>query len=915
MQQQLWIFYQGVYQKLSLDEEQNRISIGNSMEHTITIQSIVIQPEINLVRQSGGPFHFYVNDQHIGELQENNSVSIDTQEQPIEFILRSEKRIERQYYIGNQFEIPIPAVSEHQDTAFILQRRDTFWEVIPQEENVYVNGHQLKEKTALSLGDEIFHPYLEVVLKEEDVLSITSDTDVIPLPKFTEPTSEMKQKYPYYRRTPRMYYELPDDKVSFTFPSPESDDNNRTLWLIILPPLVMLLVMGFVAIVIPRGIFIIISLVMFTTTIITSSVQYFKEKKNTKRKKEKRKRLYTKYLEDKREELTALSNKQLEVLQYQFPTFERLKYLTFQINNRIWERTLKSEDFLHIRVGRATIPSSYDVSVHSRDMSNQEMDDLLEKAQQMVEVYSSIRKAPLTIDVASGAVGLIGKYSVVKREIHQMVGQLAFYHSYHDVRFIAIFDEEEYADWEWMKWLPHFRLPHFHGRGFIYNEQTRDQFLTSIYEMIKQRDLEEQDNKKEQKVYAPHFIFIVTNRQLISEHLILEYLEGEFAHLGISTIFAADTKESLSDNIHTLIRYINAQEGDILIQDQKAVHLPFKLDAFQTKENERFARLLYSLEHQLGMSNSIPKTVSYLEMFHVNKVEQLGIPERWSQNQSSKSLAVPIGLKGKDDLVELNLHEKAHGPHGLLAGTTGSGKSELLQTYILSLAVHFHPYEVAFLLIDYKGGGMAQAFKHIPHLLGTITNIEGSKNFSARALASIKSELKRRQRLFDQYEVNHINDYTDLYRSQKADQPMPHLFIISDEFAELKNEEPDFIKELVSAARIGRSLGIHLILATQKPGGIIDDQIWSNARFRISLKVQDANDSKEILKNADAAKLTITGRGYLQVGNNELYQLFQSAWSGAPYQKDSFGAEDSVSLVTDLGLVPLSDVSTKRNKT
>src|SRR5690625_2123913 len=185
----------------------------------------------------------------------------------------------------------------------------------------------------------------------------------------------------------------------------------------------------------------------------------------------------------------------------------------------------------------------------------------------------------------------------------------------------------------------------------------------------------------------------------------------------------------------------------------------------------------------------------------------LAIQKRWIENQSSKSLAVPVCLKGKDDPVYLNLHEKAHGPHGLLAGTTGSGKSEILQTYILSLAMHYHPHEVAFLLIDYKGGGMALLFKEIPHLLGTITNIEGSKNFSKRALASIKSEMKQRQRLFDEYEVNHINDYTDLYKEGNAKQPLPHLFLISDEFAELKSEEPEFINELVSAARIGRSLG------------------------------------------------------------------------------------------------------------
>lgn len=142
---------------------------------------------------------------------------------------------------------------------------------------------------------------------------------------------------------------------------------------------------------------------------------------------------------------------------------------------------------------------------------------------------------------------------------------------------------------------------------------------------------------------------------------------------------------------------------------------------------------------------------------------------------------------------------------------------------------------------------------------------------------------------------------------------MPHLFLISDEFAELKSEEPDFIRELVSAARIGRSLGVHLILATQKPGGIIDDQIWSNSRFKVALKVQDATDSKEILKNSDAANITVTGRGYLQVGNNEVYELFQSAWSGAPYLEEVYGTEDEIAIVTDTGLIPLSEVDTEDN--
>ena len=254
------------------------------------------------------------------------------------------------------------------------------------------------------------------------------------------------------------------------------------------------------------------------------------------------------------------------------------------------------------------------------------------------------------------------------------------------------------------------------------------------------------------------------------------------------------------------------------------------------------------------------------------------------------------------DLVYLNLHEKAHGPHGLIAGTTGSGKSETIQSYILSLAVNFHPHDVAFLLIDYKGGGMANFFKNLPHLLGTITNLDGAQ--SMRALASINAEIHRRERLFREFEVNHINQYQKKFKNGEATEPLPHLFLISDEFAELKVNQPDFIKELVSIARVGRSLGVHLILATQKPSGVVDDQIWSNSRFKLALKVADRTDSMEMLKTPDAAEITQTGRAYLQVGNNEVYELFQSAWSGADYQpdKDEMGIEDhTIYLINDLG--------------
>ena len=252
--------------------------------------------------------------------------------------------------------------------------------------------------------------------------------------------------------------------------------------------------------------------------------------------------------------------------------------------------------------------------------------------------------------------------------------------------------------------------------------------------------------------------------------------------------------------------------------------------------------MLAGIIHQQGVSSKIPESVTFFDMYQIEKPEELHTEKRWKQNHAYRSLAVPLGLRAEDDIVELNLHEKAHGPHGLVAGTTGSGKSEIIQSYILSLALNFSPLEVGFLLIDYKGGGMANLFQNLPHLLGTITNLDKAE--STRAMASIKSELARRERIFSEAKVNNINGYNKKFLNGDVAEPLPHLFIISDEFAELKKEQPEFMSELVSTARVGRSLGMHLILATQKPSGVVDDQIWSNSHFHLCLKVQNEGDSR-----------------------------------------------------------------------
>lgn len=343
----------------------------------------------------------------------------------------------------------------------------------------------------------------------------------------------------------------------------------------------------------------------------------------------------------------------------------------------------------------------------------------------------------------------------------------------------------------------------------------------------------------------------------------------------------------------------------------------FKADTKLVHSINSLVRKLSGIKLDLSSTSEVlPSMLTFLEMYNVSKIEHLNIRTRWKENNPTVTLKAPVGVDTLGNLFYLDLHEKYQGPHGLVAGMTGSGKSEFIITYILSMAVNYHPDEVAFILIDYKGGGLAGAFENkkkgikLPHLAGTITNLDGAS--INRSLVSIQSELRKRQSIFNEAKqisnegTMDIYKYQKLYREGIVTEPVPHLFIISDEFAELKTQQPEFMDQLISTARIGRSLGVHLILATQKPNGVVNDQIWSNSRFRVCLKVQEKQDSMDMIKRPDAAELSATGRFYLQVGYNEFFDIGQSAWCGAPYvptEEVESKEEDSVQIIDNLGRI------------
>ncbi|HGI3134356.1 TPA: type VII secretion protein EssC [Streptococcus agalactiae] len=709
--------------------------------------------------------------------------------------------------------------------------------------------------------------------------------------------------YPDFHRSPRIIYRSSEDKITVNAPGNEPNKSKDELLKLIVPPLVMIGVSILISIFRPRGIYIIATMSMALVTMIFSITGYFKNRKQYKQDLQERIDSYHDYLSDKSIELQKLAKEQKRGQHYHYPTIEGLQEMADTYHHRIYEKTPLHFDFLYYRLGLGEVPTSYNIHYSQPERSGKK-DPLENEGYNLYFNNRYIKNMPIVANLSHGPVGYIGPRGLVLEQLQLMVNQLAFFHSYHDVQFITIVPEEEMDKWSWMRWLPHETLQDVNVRGFVYNQRSRDQVLNSLNQILKLRRTQREDKSaKEGTLFSPHYVVIVTDEKLILDHVIMEFFTEDPTELGCSLIFVQDVMSSLSENIKTIINIKDRNTGQLVIEEGELKETDFELDHFlEDYDKENISRRLAPLNHLQNLKSSIPEAVTFMEMYQAEEFEDLHVQERWISHAPYKSSAVPLGLRGQDDIVYLNLHEKAHGPHGLVAGTTGSGKSEIIQSYILSLAVNFHPHDVAFLLIDYKGGGMANLFKDLPHLLGTITNLDGAQ--SMRALVSINAELKRRQRLFAKADVNHINQYQKKYKLGEVSEPMPHLFLISDEFAELKSNQPEFMKELVSTARIGRSLGIHLILATQKPSGVVDDQIWSNSRFKLALKVADRGDSMEMLHTPDAAEITQAGRAYLQVGNNEVYELFQSAWSGADYQpeKDDQGIEDhTIYSINDLG--------------
>lgn len=820
-------------------------------------------------------------------------------------------------------------------THFVLHRNIQTGEVILQaapNQNIFVfiNGERVPSDTTptLSLGDIIIFADIKIMYLGDIIAVNHTDELVSRLPQlFAKDVPDGKEQYlceTKFSRIPRMMEPLDDEKVSIDAPPNGNNDDEMPAIFTLGPSLTMPMPM-------------LISMVwrmtatsgssmgssmyvaMFISMLGSAGLGIFWNmmRQNWQKKKKARDdawrlECYTKYINKNKALLDKKNEHNRNLMLSQYLSC----YDLFQPKNKLnlWNRNVHHPDFLTVRlgVGSMALPNEVDIPPEKFTLDDNE---LMEMPRQMREEYKVLRDVPALVDLArNNIVGLIGQEQNVHAVMRTLITQVAALHAYTDVNIAFFYDENDGVNYEWVRWLPHTFIKDKSLRLVAGNPDDMTNVMAHLQSVLRGRaEATEAQNggdksgevskgpaKGEPGNYdMPYMIICFMSEKMLDKSALSKYFDPKYS-LSTTFILGFNDVSLLPNECNAIIQVDEHYKGFYNLDKTRDETNKIGFEVISEAQADWFARSLMSMNlKEMASAGSIPNYIDFMGILKIGDLNSYPIEKMYLQNRAYESIKAVMGIGEGGKLQILDLHEKKFGPHGLVAGTTGSGKSETLQTIILSWMMSYSPDEVAFVLIDYKGGGMANAFIGSPHVAGTITNISddddedddsgdtGSdsldQNQTRRALIAIKSEIKRRQKMFKKQNVNHVDQYMRLYRKGEVSEPLPHLIIISDEFAELKQQQPEFIKELVSAARVGRSLGVHLILATQKPSNSVDDEIWANSRFKICLRVQDKADSNGMLHRPEAAFLTKTGRGYFQLGNDEIFEEFQSAYSGADY--------------------------------
>ncbi|OEV03423.1 type VII secretion protein EccCa [Streptomyces oceani] len=644
-----------------------------------------------------------------------------------------------------------------------------------------------------------------------------------------------------------------------------------------------------------------IGAIVLVVAVVGGLFMLFSQRGKAQRTRRAQRESYLEYLEELREELSAENRERRAAARVLAPPPEALYDL---VNDpaRLWERRRTDRDFLDVRIGTGHRPVRH-LTMPERGGSVLTPADpfMLNEAAGLQDRFAAVPEAPLTVPLDRvGNVSVLGPRESVLAVARTLAIQAAVSHAPDDLAFALTAPESRIPDWEWAKWLPHIQDSReldgpVSARRIV---PDRAQLNTALGGELRER-----------AAYAAEVRRGLANRdalRLAKRLLVLSDGYGAAAEeparpdeavsltdMGVTVLHMLSRQIDEPDQVSLRIT-VDEDGRDVTIEDLRGTEpavMRGTLDEVTMSGAAGLARALAPLRLSAeSAAAGVPLSgpVDFTELMGVDDPSALDTRKLWAPRGQQSFLRVPVGLGDSREPVLLDLKESAElgmGPHGLCVGATGSGKSELLRTLVLALVTTHPPEDLAMVLVDYKGGATFAPFAPLPHVAGIVTNLENRAGLVERVHASLAGEVQRRQQVLkDAGDIADISSYAAARVERPELEPLPHLFVVIDEFGELLTAKPDFIDLFLSIGRIGRSIGVHLLLSSQRIEGGRLKGLDTYLSYRLGLRTFSPEESRTVLDTPDAYHLPpIPGFGYLKV-DTSAYDRFKASYVSGPYR-------------------------------
>jgi S-DNA-T family DNA segregation ATPase FtsK/SpoIIIE len=692
-------------------------------------------------------------------------------------------------------------------------------------------------------------------------------------------------------------------------------------WLTALSP--MVLTMGsmffFFVYPLPGIIKFILPIVMVGGVVMSGGVRALQTRYEKKKKAAFHSRYLT-YLEDHEIMLRERAALQLSSTELLNPDADGLWTLASD-RSRLWERRRRDPDFLRLRVGVGDTPLiSAAVMAGPPNPLEEYEPDLMEAMKSLVERYTVLHDAPVTIDCsAAGSVAIAGDPMRTQTMARSLICSAATLHSPDDVVVAVAYPKGRSGDWSWLKWLPHCRdrspnaVPNGSGPPCLIADSGAG-LATLINHLASQRlSIIERWGRPDAVPGAlggarpdevqgaigqlPHVLLVVDGYEPRGEFGTLPQLREILSvarAAGMTIITTVHTRNDEPSHVDTRMEIDAdgmvdiAETGPSGRRVRDVLTYPFPIATAETIARCLAPLRLEERRDTRHAAAEMAATIELLDLLRIPSAGDVDPRETWPMRRGSDVLRVPLGLRVDGEPLVLDLKEAAvggMGPHGLVIGATGSGKSELLRTLVTGLAVTHPPDLLSFVFVDFKGGAAFADLSELPHVAGMITNLQGDLSRVDRMHSALVGEQERRQRLLREAgNVDGIKEYQARRAANPALPPMPYLVIVVDEFGELLAARPEFLDLFVAIGRVGRSLGMHLLFATQRLEEGRIRGLEGHLRYRICLRTFSPQESSAVIGTPDAYNLPpFPGAGYFKV-DTTTYHRFKTALITSPYE-------------------------------